>query len=225
MAPLSQPPAKVKERKEPQRGLPTSKNHTPSPSHELERMLFSSLIHCRVQKQPVDFFMSTFPWLQSLTGHTDFWLRTETQIKALAALSWFFIHLLSQQLFIEHLVWVKNSIGKSVCAKSDKLSPPRGLVVQCKRNTWIGTPGWLSRLSRCLRLRSWFWSSRTEPPIRLPAQQGICFFLCPYSAPLWNNYNWNLQRKERRRGREEREEGREAGRSKHTNVTFFVPHE
>ena len=36
----------------------------------------------------------------------------------------------------------------------------------------LGMPGWLSRLSICLRLRSWSWSPGIESHIGLPAQRG-----------------------------------------------------
>nr|XP_054365112.1 endoplasmic reticulum metallopeptidase 1 isoform X3 [Mirounga angustirostris] len=38
-------------------------------------------------------------------------------------------------------------------------------------------PGWLSRLSNCLRLRSLSWSPGIESRIGLPARQGVCFSL------------------------------------------------
>ena len=49
---------------------------------------------------------------------------------------------------------------------------------QVKNEQFHGAPGWLRRLSICLQLRSWSQGPGMAPCIRLPAQRGLCFFLC-----------------------------------------------
>ena len=47
------------------------------------------------------------------------------------------------------------------------------------KKTYIGTPGWLSRLSVCLWLRSWSQGPGIKPHIRLPARWAcFCLSLC-----------------------------------------------
>jgi len=43
---------------------------------------------------------------------------------------------------------------------------------------YLGTPGWLSRLSSCLQPGSWSQGPGIESHIRLLAQRGACFSLC-----------------------------------------------
>ena len=51
-----------------------------------------------------------------------------------------------------------------------------------KKKLWW-TPGWLSRLSICLWLRSWSWGPGIEPHIGRPALRGVCSYLSPLPHP------------------------------------------
>ena len=42
----------------------------------------------------------------------------------------------------------------------------------------LGAPGWLSRLSACLQLRSWSQGPGTEPQMGLPQWRAACFSFC-----------------------------------------------
>ena len=53
-----------------------------------------------------------------------------------------------------------------------------------KKEIMFGTPGWLSRISVCLWLRSWSQGAGIESGIGLPTQQGVCFSLCCSCACL-----------------------------------------
>lgn len=73
----------------------------------------------------------------------------------------------SDSIFVKQSTWYFKSVWEKI------------------KTIIIRTPRWLSQLNVCLRLRSWFQSPGIQPHIRLPAQQGVCFFLsfCP-SSPL-----------------------------------------
>ena len=70
-------------------------------------------------------------------------------------------------------------------------------IIYTKTKWGLGAPEWLSLLSICLQLRSWFWSAGTELHVGFSAQQGVCFsfflslFLCP-STPSALSFSLSL---------------------------------
>ena len=56
-----------------------------------------------------------------------------------------------------------------------------------KADRWWGAPGWLSWLSICLPLRSWYQNTGIQPHIGIPAQWRVCFSLSTLS-PLPLHY-------------------------------------
>ena len=63
----------------------------------------------------------------------------------------------------------------------------------------IRAPGWLSRLSICLQLRSWSQVPGIKPCIGLPTQWGVCFSLllclCPACAISLSQIKKSLKKK------------------------------
>ena len=66
----------------------------------------------------------------------------------------------------------------TLCFLSDVPQSPFYKYTLNYTQSWV--LGWLRQLSVCLQLRSRSQGPRTEPHIRLPAQQGVCF-----SHSLW----------------------------------------
>ena len=69
-----------------------------------------------------------------------------------------------------------------VLKKKKKTSRPRKTLVNKKekelsKNSKTGVPGWLSKISLCLQLRSWSRGPGIEPHSWVSAQRGACFSL------------------------------------------------
>ena len=88
--------------------------------------------------------------------------------------------------------WVPEGLNEHNCILTwlSHLWVPQSLSFG-KLKKWSRAAEWLSRLSVCLRLKSWSLGPGIESHVGLPAPQEVGFFLCPSPCSFFLAYSLN----------------------------------